>query len=285
MDGIILIDKQKEYTSHDVVAIVKRLSKAKVGHTGTLDPLATGVLPLLIGNATKISKYLINHDKTYIAELKLGIKTDTADSEGKIVEERKVPEFTEEQVKSVLNSIIGRQKQVPPMYSAIKVNGRKLYEYARKGQSVEIASRMIEIYNAKLIEFDKSNNIVKFELKCSKGTYVRTVCENIAEKLKTVGFMLNLRRTNVGEFDIENAITIDKLRKNEELLFKNLISIEEVFKNKEKITLNDKQLGLFLNGVMLTEEKDDGIYLIYNKEKFIGLGIIKNNLLKRDVII
>lgn len=285
MDGIILIDKQKEYTSHDVVAIVKRLSKAKVGHTGTLDPLATGVLPLLIGNATKISKYLINHDKTYIAELKLGIKTDTADSEGKIVEERKVPEFTEEQVKSVLNSIIGRQKQVPPMYSAIKVNGRKLYEYARKGQSVEIASRMIEIYNAKLIEFDKSNNIVKFELKCSKGTYVRTVCENIAEKLKTVGFMLNLRRTNVGEFDIENAITIDKLRKNEELLFKNLISIEEIFKNKEKITLNDKQLGLFLNGVMLTEEKDDGIYLIYNKEKFIGLGIIKNNLLKRDVII
>ena len=285
MDGIILIDKQKEYTSHDVVAIVKRLSKAKVGHTGTLDPLATGVLPLLIGNATKISKYLINHDKTYIAELKLGIKTDTADSEGKIVEERKVPEFTEEQVKSVLNSIIGRQKQVPPMYSAIKVNGRKLYEYARKGQSVEIASRMIEIYNAKLIEFDKSNNIVKFELKCSKGTYVRTVCEEIAEKLGTVGFMKELRRIQVGEFNIEKAVTIDELRKNEELLFKNLISIEEVFKNKEKITLNDKQLGLFLNGVMLTEEKDDGIYLIYNKEKFIGLGIIKNNLLKRDVII
>lgn len=285
MDGIILIDKQKEYTSHDVVAIVKRLSKAKVGHTGTLDPIATGVLPLLIGNATKISKYLINHDKTYIAELKLGIKTDTADSEGKIVEERKVPEFTEEQVKSVLNSIIGRQKQVPPMYSAIKVNGRKLYEYARKGQSVEIASRMIEIYNAKLIEFDKSNNIVKFELKCSKGTYVRTVCEEIAEKLGTVGFMKELRRIQVGEFNIEKAVTIDELRKNEELLFKNLISIEEVFKNKEKITLNDKQLGLFLNGVMLTEEKDDGIYLIYNKEKFIGLGIIKNNLLKRDVII
>ena len=285
MDGIILIDKQKEYTSHDVVAIVKRLSKAKVGHTGTLDPIATGVLPLLIGNATKISKYLINHDKTYIAELKLGIKTDTADSEGKIVEERKVPEFTEEQVKSVLNSIIGKQKQVPPMYSAIKVNGRKLYEYARKGKKVEINPRIIEIYNAKLIEFDKSNNIVKFELKCSKGTYVRTVCEEIAEKLGTVGFMKELRRIQVGEFNIENAVTIDELRKNEELLFKNLISIEEIFKNKEKITLNDKQLGLFLNGVMLTEEKDDGIYLIYNKEKFIGLGIIKNNLLKRDVII
>ena len=127
MNGIILIDKPKEYTSHDVVAIIKKISKEKVGHTGTLDPNATGVLPLLIGKATGISKYLINHDKTYIATLKLGIKTDTADSEGNVIEEKEVKNLSEELVITVLNTMIGKQVQVPPMYSAIKVNGKKLY--------------------------------------------------------------------------------------------------------------------------------------------------------------
>ena len=186
MDGIILIDKQKEYTSHDIVAIVKKISNEKVGHTGTLDPMATGVLPLLIGNATKISKYLINHDKTYIATLKLGIKTDTADSEGKIIEEKLVPNLTKDRIEKVLESIIGKQEQVPPIYSAIKVNGKRLYEYARKGQKAEIKPRIIEIYRTELIEFNKEENYIKFELACSKGTYVRTVCEKVAEKLETV---------------------------------------------------------------------------------------------------
>ena len=281
MDGIILIDKQKEYTSHDVVAIVKRLSKAKVGHTGTLDPLATGVLPLLIGNATKISKYLINHDKTYIAELKLGIKTDTADSEGKIVEERKVPEFTEEQVKSVLNSIIGRQKQVPPMYSAIKVNGKKLYEYARKGQTIEIKPREIEIYGIELLNIN--NNEITFRVHCSKGTYIRTLCENIAEKLETVGYMKDLKRIEVGEFNIKNAITLKELESKKE---KAVISIEDFLKDKNIITLNIKKLNLFLNGVNLKVEQVDGVYRIYNeKSEFIGTGTIKNNILKRDIIV
>ncbi len=285
MNGIILIDKQKEYTSHDVVAIVKKISKEKVGHTGTLDPMATGVLPLLIGSATKIAKYLVNHDKTYIAEIKLGIKTDTADSEGKVIEEKEVPNLTEEKIQEAFNLLIGKQEQIPPMYSAIKVNGKKLYEYARQGKKIDIPSRRIEIYDLELINFDKENGSITFKLECSKGTYVRTVCEKIAENLKTVGFMQNLRRTKVGEFGIENSITIDELRKDESILEKRLITLEEIFNNKEKIGLDNKQLELFLNGVMLTKEREDGIYLVYNGDKFIGLGIIKNKLLKRDVVL
>lgn len=285
MDGIILIDKQKEYTSHDVVAIVKKISKEKVGHTGTLDPMATGILPLLIGNATKISKYLINHDKTYIATLKLGIKTDTLDLEGNIIEEKDVPSLTEKNIKEVLNSYIGEQEQIPPMHSAIKVNGKKLYEYAREGQKVDIPARKIRIYNLELISFDKENNSITFKLKCSKGTYVRTVCETIAEKLNTVGFMQKLRRIKVGKFDIENAITVNEIKQNESILEKNLIGLEKLFEGIEKIELNDRQLELFLNGVMLTKEKEDGIYLVYNNDKFIGLGIIKSKLLKRDVVL
>lgn len=285
MNGIILIDKPKEYTSHDVVAIIKKISKEKVGHTGTLDPNATGVLPLLIGKATGISKYLINHDKTYIATLKLGIKTDTADIEGKIIEEKEVLELSDEDVKKAFNTMIGKQTQVPPMYSAIKVNGKKLYEYARQGKKVEVKGRDIEVYNMKLVELNLKEAEVIFEISCSKGTYIRTVCENIAEKLNTVGYMKELRRIKVGEFKIQDSISIEDIKNNQDLLEEKIITIEEFFKNKEKIDLNDKELQLFLNGVMLTKKNIDGIYRIYNNDNFIGLGIIKNNKLKRDIVI
>lgn len=284
MNGIILIDKPKEYTSHDVVSIIKRISKEKVGHTGTLDPNATGVLPLLIGKATGISKYLINHDKTYIATLKLGLKTDTADIEGNIIEEKEVPELSEEIVIKSLNSMIGKQIQVPPMYSAIKVNGKKLYEYARQGKTVEIKGRNIEIYDMKLLELNLKEAEVIFEISCSKGTYIRTVCENVAEKLSTVGYMKELRRIKVGEFNIKDSIGIEEVKNNENLLEEKIITIEKFFENKEKIELNDKELQLFLNGVMLTKQNVEGLYRIYNNDKFIGLGIIINNKLKRDVI-
>ena len=285
MDGIILIDKPKEYTSHDVVAVVKRISKEKVGHTGTLDPNATGVLPLLVGKATGISKYLINHDKTYIATLKLGTKTDTADSEGNIIEEKEVTNLSKEVVLKSLNSMIGKQIQVPPMYSAIKVNGKKLYEYARQGKAVEINGRNIEIYNMKLIEIKTEEAEIIFEISCSKGTYIRTVCEDIAEKLNTVGYMKDLRRVKVGEFEISNSIKIEELKQNPEFLEERIIVIENFFENKEKIELNDKELELFLNGVKLRNDKLDAIYRIYSKDKFIGLGIIVDKKLKRDVIL
>ena len=188
MDGIIIINKPKNYTSHDIVYKIKKATDEKVGHTGTLDPLATGVLPILIGKGTLCSKYLINHDKTYQVELKLGIKTETADSEGKIIEEKEVPEesLKKETVKEILNFFLGKQTQVPPIYSAIKVKGKKLYEYARKGEKIEIEPRNIEIYKIELKNVDKANKVISFEVSCSKGTYIRSLCEDIAKRLGTV---------------------------------------------------------------------------------------------------
>ena len=156
MDGIILIDKPKGVTSHDIVYKVKKLLNEKVGHTGTLDPNATGVLPLLVGRGTKLSKYLMNHDKTYIVTLKLGEKTDTADSEGKVIEKKEVSKevFSKEKLLQTFSNFTGKILQTPPIYSAIKVNGKKLYEYARKGQEVEIKPREIEIYKISLIEIN-----------------------------------------------------------------------------------------------------------------------------------
>ena len=292
MNGIIIIDKPKNCTSHDIVRKAKRIFDQKVGHTGTLDPNATGVLPLLIGKGTQIAKYIINHDKTYEAVLKLGEKTDTADIEGKILETKEVPKesLQNEKVKEVLKSFIGKQEQIPPIYSAIKVKGKKLYEYARKGVKVEIQPRQIEIYDIELINIEQQNKTIKFKVKCSKGTYIRTLCEDIAKKLDTVGYMKELNRTQVGEFEIENSITIDELEKqiiNQKELEKKkyYISIEKYFNMCKNINLNEKKLQLFLNGVQLTWKLEDGIYKIYNDNYFIGIGTIKNNLLKRDIIL
>ena len=284
MDGIIIINKPKNCTSHDIVRKAKKVFNEKFGHTGTLDPNATGVLPLLVGKGTQIAKYIINHDKIYEAVLKLGEKTDTADIEGSILETKKVPEesLKTEKVKQVLNSFIGKQEQTPPIYSAIKVRGKKLYEYARKGENVEIKPRQIEIYNMELIEIDVQNKTIKFKVECSKGTYIRTLCENIAEKLDTVGYMKDLNRTKVGEFSIDDSIKIEELENGE---YNNFITIEEYFKNYENINLNEKKLQLFLNGVQLTLNFEDGIYKIYYDNKFIGIGTIKNKLLKRDIIL
>lgn len=282
MDGIIVINKPKNCTSHDVVRKAKKILNEKVGHTGTLDPNATGVLPLLVGKGTQISKYLINHDKTYEAVLKLGEKTDTADVKGQVIETKEVQpsSLEKENVEKVLKSLIGKQEQTPPIYSAIKVNGKKLYEYARSGENIEIVPRTIEIYDLELIKIE--NQEITYKVHCSKGTYIRTLCEQIAEKLETVGYMKELKRTQVGEFKIENSVTIEELENN---AYKHFVTIEKYFENCEKINLNAKKLQLFLNGVQLTYDLEDGIYTIYSDEKFIGIGTIKNKLLKRDIIL
>lgn len=291
MDGIIVINKNKGCTSHDIVYKVKKLFNEKVGHTGTLDPLAEGVLPILIGKGTLCSKYLINHDKKYIVKLQLGIKTDTADSEGNIIDEKIVKKdlLTEENIKEVFKSFIGKQEQIPPIYSAIKVNGKKLYEYARKGQKVELKARQIEIYDIQLLKIDLKENQIEFEVFCGKGTYIRSLCEDIAEKFDTVGYMKELKRIQVGEFKIDNSITIKQLEENIEnidFINKKIISIEKIFNDKPEIKLENRKLQLFLNGVQLTKDMEDGIYRIYDeKQQFIGIGTIKNKLLKRDIII
>ena len=295
MDGIIIINKTKGCTSHDIVYKIKKMLNEKVGHTGTLDPMAEGVLPILIGKGTLLSKYLINHDKKYIVELQLGIKTDTADSEGKVTEEQPVDKenLTTERITNILHEFIGKQEQVPPIYSAIKVNGKKLYEYARKGQQVELKPRQIEIYNIDLIDYSPEEKQIKFEVFCGKGTYIRSLCENIATKFGTVGYMKSLKRIQVGDFKIEDSITIEELQKiveNTEIenieLKNKIISVEKIFENSPSIKLDDRKLGLFLNGVMLTQKYDDGVYKIYNKtNEFVGTGTIKENLLKRDIVL
>lgn len=283
MDGIIVINKEKGCTSHDIVYKVKKMFNTKVGHTGTLDPNATGVLPILLGKGTKISKYLIEHDKEYEVVLQLGVKTTTADEEGEIIEEKEVLKESLEQleIERILKSFIGKIKQMPPKYSAIKVNGRKLYEYARKGQEVEIKPREVEIYNIEITNIQKEKKQIEFKVSCSKGTYIRTLCEDIAEKMRTVGYMKELKRTKVGDFNIEQAITLGQLQEKENI---KIITIEEMFKDKEEIILEDSKITLLLNGVKMNMKKPNGIYRIYNKQnKFIGLGIVQNKILKIDI--
>ncbi len=291
MNGVILINKQKGISSFGVVAKVRKiLNIKKVGHSGTLDPEAEGLLPILVGNGTKISKYLIEHDKIYIAKLKLGIKTDTADSEGNILEKKnfKLDKNNVNKYNNIFKTFLGKSKQIPPMYSAIKVNGKKLYEYAREGKEIKIKERDIEIYNIDILSINYDENEIEFSVSCSKGTYIRTLCEDIAKSLGTIGYMSSLKRTKINDFKIEDSITLDKLEKNKDdilYLKEKFISVEEIFKNKSEIILNDRKKDLFLNGVKLTFKLENDLYRVYNNNKFLGMGVIENNLLKRDVIV
>lgn len=289
MDGIIVIDKPKDYTSHDVVAIVKKKLGEKVGHTGTLDPNATGVLPLLLGKGTKLSSYLMDHDKTYEVVLKLGKKTDTADGEGAILETKEVSPLIWEQVPEVFISFIGKQTQTPPIYSAIKVNGKKLYEYARSGKQVEIPKREIEIYAIKLEKQEIEKKEITFTVHCSKGTYIRSLCEEIAIKLGTVGYMKELRRKAVGKFTLDEAISLEAFEKMKiEEVQQRILTAEEVLVDIPKCNLPEKKFTLFCNGVVLSQEEigqkdlQDGLQRIYVKEKFVGLGAVKEGRIKRE---
>ena len=293
MDGNILINKPKGCTSHDVVNKIKHVFNEKVGHTGTLDPNATGLLPILIGKGTKLSYYLINHDKEYEVVLKLGEKTDTADSEGQVIEKREVKDtmLDENNVIDSLKHFIGKQEQVPPMYSAIKIKGKKLYEYARKNIRVEVEPRQIEIYSIELSDINKTEQTISFKVKCSKGTYIRSLCEDIAEKLGTVGYMKELNRTQAGIFNITDSISLDELednKNNNDFLQKHLITIEKLFiklYKENEIQLNDKKLQLFLNGVKFSLNNPEGLYRIYDENnKFIGIGCIESGRLSRKIV-
>ena len=283
MDGIIIVNKPKACTSHDVVYKIRKMTGEKVGHAGTLDPLATGVLPILVGKGTLCSKYLMNHDKSYIVTLQLGKNMDTGDAEGNIIQEEKVdiPWKDKQALEKVFQSFVGKQEQVPPMYSAIKVKGKKLYEYARKGEQVEIPVRQIEIYQIKIQQIEELKQQIVFQVSCSKGTYIRSLCEDIAEKLGTVGYMQELQRIQVGDFRIEQAVTIEQLEKD------NIpyLSVEKLFEDKEAVFLEKRRLHLFLNGVKLEIRKPDGVYRIYCEQKFMGLGVVSQGLLKRDIVL
>lgn len=277
--GMVIINKEKNWTSQDVVSKVKKiLNCKKAGHIGTLDPLATGVLLVLIGNATKLSKYLVEHNKTYIATIQLGIQKDTGDEEGSIIQEKEVGLIESAVILNVLKQMLGKQKQAPHKFSAVKINGKKLYEYARNGEEIEIPTREIEIQNIQLLEWNAEKNQISFEVSCSKGTYIRVLCEEIAEKLGTCGYMKKLQRTAVDTFLLKNAVLLKDLSE------KDIIFPEKLCENYKKIDLNKRQLELFLNGVQLTACVEDGVYKVYQEQKFIGIGVVNNGLLKRDVI-
>ena len=313
MDGFIIINKKENMTSRDVVNIVcKKLHTKKVGHTGTLDPMAKGVLVIAVNKALKLVDDITSLNKEYIAEVTLGIKTDTLDITGNVLEKEDITNINKEFIEEVLNSFIGEYNMEVPIYSAVKVNGKKLYEYARKGQQVEIKPRQIEIYNIDLIDYSPKEKQIKFEVFCGKGTYIRSLCEDIATKFGTVGYMKSLKRTQVGDFKIKDSITVEELNKivenskiantkNNEAnnkannkmsneIDKKIISVEKIFEASPSIELDERKLKLFLNGVMLTQKYDDGVYKIYSHEsnninQFIGTGTIKDNLLKRDIIL
>ena len=288
MDGILIVNKEKGYTSHDVVGKLRKiLGMKQIGHTGTLDPNATGVLPILIGKATKASQYLMEHDKTYIATLKLGERTNTLDGEGEVVEKQTIEEslLNKDKIDAVLQTFLGKQEQIPPMYSAIKIKGKKLYEYAKQGKEIKREPRSIEIYEILLKKVNKEKKEIIFEVHCSKGTYIRDLCEDIAKKIGTIGYMEELERTEVTPFTIKQALTLQQIEQQKENIKKYLISIEKIFEQKRKIQLDEKKQILFLNGTQLTFPLDNDIYRIYSKEKFIGIGKIENHLLKRDIIL
>ena len=288
MNGILLINKDIGISSFGICSKVKKkLGIKKVGHSGTLDPNASGVMTILVGEGTKLSKVLVEHNKEYKACLKLGIKTQTADSEGKIIEEQQYSLSDKiDEIEACFRSFVGKLKQIPPMYSAIKVDGKKLYEYARKGKEVERKEREVEIFSICIDEIRKEDNEIDFTVSCSKGTYIRTLCEQIAGKLGTVGYMKSLIRTKVNDYTIEDSMTVEEMDSlTIEELEKRIITIEEVFKDKEKIDMTEKGIELLKNGVMLTYKLKDDYYRIYSKNKFIGIGIVQNNLLKRDIIL
>lgn len=292
MNRIIIIDKPLKVSSQGVVSRVKKiLNVKKAGHTGTLDPMASGVLPILVGDTTKLSKYLIEHDKTYVATVTLGESRTTGDIEGELVEKDDfdINSITEEDIINVLNSFLGETEQIPSIYSAIKINGKKLYEYAREGEEINIPTRKIFIKSIKLLSVNKEKNSFDYEVEVSKGTYIRTLSEDIAKKLGTIGYMSSLRRTRVDKFDLKKAVTLEALEENKgKEFFENVhfLKTEDVFSSLEKIVLNKRKEELFLNGVKLTFDFPDGIYNIYTFEnKYLGIGIVENKLLKRDVII
>ncbi len=277
--GMVVVNKETGFTSQNVVSKVKKILEIKkAGHIGTLDPLATGVLPILIGDATKLSKYLMEHDKTYIATIQLGQKRDTGDEEGKVIEEAEITSFDKLAVENLFQKLQGKQMQIPPQYSAVKIKGKKLYEYARAGEKVEIPAREIEIYGMKCLSINLEQNQITFEVSCSKGTYIRVLCEDIAQKLNTVGYMKFLQRIAVDKFKIDNAVKL------EDLTQENIIPVEKLCEKYERIDFDARKLELFLNGVRLTVPKENGIYRIYHQEKFIGLGSVNEKLIKRDVI-
>lgn len=262
MNGILAIYKEKGYTSRDVVNILtKELGTKKIGHTGTLDPIATGVLVVCINNGLKLVELLTNHDKEYIAKVRLGIETDTLDITGTTIKEDKNKyKYSKEEIEEVLKKFIGKTMQTVPKYAAIKVDGKKLYEYARNGEEVELPTREIEVYDLKLASSVKDN---EFYIKChvSKGTYIRSLIRDIGYALGTYATMVELERTKLGEFGLENTYTIEDIRYG----VYSITSIEDSV-NLPKVVVDKEVEKKIRNGMVLDKFFDDNMAMIVSND-------------------
>lgn len=255
MDGIFNIYKEKGFTSHDVVAVVRKtIHMKKVGHTGTLDPDAEGVLPVCVGKATKLSDVIMDGRKSYRAMLKLGVTTTTEDASGEVLEEKPV-DFDEEKIRKTMEAFIGPLEQVPPMYSAVKVNGKKLYELAREGKEIQRKARRIEIYDIRIRQFLPPDR-VEFDVDCSKGTYIRTLCAEIGKALGCGGHMAELLRTATGAFTLEHAIRLSELKElaAQERAEKALLTMEEALREFPVVKVAKRSEKLLYNGGKIREE-------------------------------
>ncbi|MBQ7907352.1 MAG: tRNA pseudouridine(55) synthase TruB [Clostridia bacterium] len=280
--GVILVDKHGGVTSHDIVFKIRRLfGTKKVGHTGTLDPLATGILPVLVGRAAKAAEYLLSENKCYEAEIKLGIETDTEDITGKVLSTSpSIP--TKGELFEACKKFVGKIEQIPPMYSALKVNGQKLVDLAREGKVVERQAREIEIFSIEPQAVDEEKGLYALKVACSKGTYIRTLCADIGRALGCGAVMSKLRRTKTGGFEIENAYTIEQLEKMTlEQRQSLLIPTEELFMEADKVILPDFYARLFRSGCEIYQKKIKTSYpvseflRIYDKDGFFALGQVQ----------
>lgn len=270
MDGILLLNKEIGDTSFQAINKAKRIIGAsKVGHSGTLDPFASGLLVVTVNKATKVNQFIESLSKEYIATLKLGIKTSTLDLEGEVIETKEIPELTKELIVHTLNEFKGKIKQIPPMFSALKVDGKRLYDLARQGIEVERKEREVEIFDIELLNF--TNDTIEFKVSCSKGTYVRTLGEQISKKLNTCGHLISLTRTKVGNFDLKNAYKLGELDN-----FK-LYPIKEALNHFPKIKLDDENIIKVKNGhkfkfnsqeeeILIIDQNDEPIAIYYKDQ-------------------
>ena len=279
--GVLNVYKEKGYTSHDVVAKLRGIvGQKKIGHTGTLDPDATGVLPVCLGKATKLCDMLTDKDKTYETVLLLGQATDTQDISGNVLETKETDGLTKEQVTEIIEGFVGTYEQIPPMYSALKVNGKKLYELARQGIEVERKARSVQIREIHIKEINLPR--VRMEVTCSKGTYIRTLCHDIGQKLHCGGCMEELVRTRVSRFRIEESFTLEQITqlKDAGKLKDILVPIDEMFSQYKKVVVKEKNVSLVYNGNPFFREQaekvtnlSDGesVRVYDNQDRFIGI--------------
>ena len=290
MNGVILIHKEKDFTSFDVVAVVRKLTgQKKVGHTGTLDPNATGVLPVLLGTATKAQDIIPCHDKKYRADFRFGIATDTLDIWGEVIEQ-KPSNVTADEIEKALRCFRGEIEQLPPMYSAVSVGGKRLYQYAREGKEVERRPRTVTVYELELLSFDESTQSGTLDIYCSNGTYIRTIIDDLAHALGTVGVMTDLVRYEACGYPLDDCMTLDELRQRIDSGDTSFLhSVESIFMTYDEVVVSDKQAHRFVNGNPLDivrtplrgRAEDKKIFRVKDRQgAFLSLGIIDGEVLK-----